>query len=304
MRRRWVACSVALLALAVSAGCGRGSDPASGTEAGGGVETAPAGGGSAAPANRSPIDVPASLTGADRAAAELAVRALTRECNLQSQWSLIASSQVEVKDEIGYRYDELDWYQSVQITLKVKDGIPRSGGHSLLYYLGAGKRPGIITTKQVAKELCGFFDRAKGLASGGPCGPDADEDCILEVPELAALDQGRPPAAANAAPGKEPVPVFCFGYGFDPPQFWTCTSTRAQCDKLRKIEKREENGDYRVRTVCRPTKAAHCFKSLRTACAPTVDACVESRKEYLKYNEASTCEPATAELVTESLKKD
>jgi hypothetical protein len=246
------------------------------------------------------IDLPDGLSDADQKSAELAARVLVRECALgPDNWPRFAKTKLEMRNESGYRFDEFDWQRSVWITLIYRDGIrPGLSGHHLLFHLGAGKRPGIITGKRQAKELCGFTRRAVGVRSGTTCSADVSEDCYLEIPELADLDAGRPASVVPGKPEADFIRVFCFGYGFDPPEFWKCGRTAAECNKLRKAEKREENEDYRVRTTCQSSKEAHCFTSSSTQCTPTADTCVRSRKQWLSLgNDATPCETLTDELL-------
>lgn len=169
--------------------------------------------------------------------------------------------------------------------------------------MGAGNRPGIVTREAAGIELCGFAGRALGVSSGKPCDPDGAEDCIVDVPQLKVLDDQRPPAVVQS---QRTAPIaWCFGHGFAPPAFWTCTSTESDCKKARAIEKREENEDYKVRTDCKKL-SLFCFtaESGRTVCAPDAATCAGSRREWTNSGTATPCEVATTATLEASKRKE
>jgi hypothetical protein len=244
------------------------------------------------------VSIPADLSPAERRAAEVAREALIRACGLTGRdWARFSKASLEVRSASGYRKADLDWDTAVLITLVYRDDLEAGmAGHHLLFHLGAGQRPGIVTAKRQAKELCGFVGKARAVNSGAPCASNSD-DCILELSELKALDADRPPSVVETP--QEPPTVHCFGYGFDPPQFWKCTPKPGACNKARAAEKREENDDYRVRTACKLTNEAHCFLAdgKKTRCAPTAKTCIDSRREWSNHVTVGPCQPATPEHI-------
>lgn len=102
-------------------------------------------------------------------------------------WSEFQAASITTGSASGYLKDLFDWDMTVTISLTYKEGLDqRRGGHRLEFNMGAGKRPGIVTRKSHGIKLCGFEGRAKGVSSGSPCDPEGGEDCILDVPGIAA----------------------------------------------------------------------------------------------------------------------
>jgi len=254
------------------------------------------------------LAIPSTLPPSQRREAELAARVLVRECGLDaSTWSDFAESNLEVRKASGYLREDLDWDNTVSITLVHKPSSdPESNGHHFLFRFGAGKRPGFVTGKRGAKKLCRFAGRATGPVSGSECNLDNSDDCFLDVPELEQLDIDRPAAIAEPEPHRTSIRVTCFGYGVEnPPEFWQCRTNASECTKARNAEKKEENEDYRVRTRCSSTTEAHCFRTTKTICAPSAEACVRTRKAWTALNnEASPCERATKELLEAATQDD
>ncbi|MGN6103531.1 MAG: hypothetical protein ACTHU0_00260 [Kofleriaceae bacterium] len=285
MRKR---ASVAM-AVGLVVGCGKADHDAQSTAA------APSHG-TAKERATSTIEIPAGLSPAHRAAAEQARDALLAACaNTPLDRNEFKDVSLTTSNASGYLKDRFDWDLIVTIALVYKEGLDqRRGGHRVTFDMGAGKRPGIVTRKSQGIQLCGFTGRARGVRSDKPCDPDGAEDCILDVPALKALDAARPPAVVES---QRTAPVaWCFGHGFDPPPFWTCTSTEKACKKARAAEKREENGDYKVRTECSRTESLYCFAAEigRIVCAPDAAACTTSRKEWTNSGTATPCEVATS----------
>lgn len=220
-------------------------------------------------------------------------------------WNEFQAASITTGSASGYLKDLFDWDMTVTISLTYKEGLDqRRGGHRLEFNMGAGKRPGIVTRKSHGIKLCGFEGRAKGVSSGKPCDPVGGEDCILDVPGLQQLDAARSPAVVNS--DRTAPSAWCFSHGFDPPHFWTCRATERGCKKVRAIEKREESGDYRVRSECTQTATLHCFtvEGGKTVCAIDAEACVTSRAEWTTNNTAAPCETATREMLEASSRQD
>jgi len=241
------------------------------------------------------IEIPTGLSAAQRDAAEQAKGALLAACAATPiNWNEFKEVSLTTSTASGYLKDQFDWEPMVSVALVYKEGLDRRrGGHRLTFNFGAGNRPGIVTNKSHGILLCDFTGRARGVVSGNPCDPDAGEDCILDVPSLKLLDAARPPAVIES--DKTAPLAWCFGAGFDPPAFWKCASTEKACKKARASEKRDENGDYKVRTECKRTEALHCFaaESGAIVCAPDAAVCATSRKEWSNSGTATPCNVAT-----------
>jgi hypothetical protein len=286
-----VACAVA---------CGKGEDVRStpGSASGSGT--------SSVPASPDAIDIPAGLSPEQRTAAEQAKDALLKACAAapidRNEFSEVTLSTSKAS---GYLKDRFDWELMVTVALVYKEGLDRRrGGHRLTFDMGAGNRPGIVTRKSHGIELCRFTGRAKGVSSHKPCDPNGAEDCILDVPALKALDASRP--AAVVVSDRTAPAAWCFGHGFDPPAFWKCAANEKACKNARTAEKREENGEYKVRTECSKTGSLHCFaaESGKIVCAPDAATCTTSRKEWTNSGTATPCEVATAENLEASNRSD
>lgn len=266
----------------------------------------PAAGSASAAARANLIQIPSGLEPAQRAAAEQARDALLAACaktpldrNEFTEVSLTTSTAS------GYLKDRFDWDLMVTIAFVYREGLDqRRSGQRITFDMGAGNRPGIVTRKAAGIQLCGLAGTARGVSSDKPCDPDGAEDCILDVPALKVLDAARPPAVVQSE--RTAPEAWCFGAGFDPPAFFTCTSTEKACKKARALEKREEHEDYRVRTDCIKTASLYCFaaESGRTVCAPDAATCTTSRKEWTNSGTATPCEVATAANLADSSRKD
>jgi hypothetical protein len=220
------------------------------------------------------------------------------------KWDEFANVSLSVGSALGYLKNEFDWDLMVTITLVYRDGLDgRKDRNRLTFDLGAGQRPGIVTRKPQGIELCNFGGRARGVRANRPCNVDGGEDCILDVPSLKELDAARP-AAVVASQRTAPV-AWCFGEGFDPPSYWDCTSSEKSCAKQRAAKKRDEDGDYKVRTNCTKTETLHCFtdENERTVCAPDGSTCSSARKEWTNLLKASPCEVATTASLEASNKR-
>lgn len=252
------------------------------------------------------IEIPTGLQSLEREAAERGRDALMAACAVHPiDWSEIQTTSITTGNASGYLRDQFDWDMTVTISLTYKEGLDqRRGGHRLEFNMGAGKRPGIVTRKSHGIKLCGFEGRAKGVSTGKPCDPEGGEACILEVPGLQVLDAARPPAVVKT--DRTAPSAWCFSHGFDPPHFWTCRKAEKDCKKARAIEKREENGDYQVRSDCTQTTTLHCFTvdGGKTVCATDAEACATSRAEWTSNNTATPCEIATLEMLKASNRKD
>jgi hypothetical protein len=291
---------IAFGGVAFAIACGKGEDARS--TPGSALSTAT----SSAPATADVIEIPTGLSSEQRSAAEQAKDALLKAC---AATPIVRNEFTEVTLTLskasGYLRDRFDWEQMVTVALVYKEGLDRRrGGHRLTFDMGAGNRPGIVTRKSHGIELCGFTGRAKAVSSDKLCDPNGAEDCILDVPALKVLDASRPPAVVvsdRTAPA-----AWCFGHGFDPPAFWKCASDERACKKARTAEKREENGDYKVRTDCSKTDSLHCFaaQSGKIVCAPDAATCMTSRKEWTNSGTATQCEVATAENLEASNRSD
>lgn len=248
------------------------------------------------------LEIPAGMPALERRAAEQARDAFLSAC-VASRLNRSDFHDVSISagQASGYLRDDLDWDRVVSITLTYREGLDlRRSGHRMTFELGAGKRPGIVTRKSQAIDLCGFEGRAQGVSSGKPCETDGGEDCILHVPGLMILDEGRAP---SVVPSDRVAPsAWCFAHGFDPPPFWSCASTERACKKARSVQKRDESGDYRVRSQCALAPALHCFvvEDGKTVCAPDAEACTISRREWTSMNQATACEVATPALLAAS----
>jgi hypothetical protein len=267
---------------------------------------AAAGNTSAPPILADRIEIPEQLSSPHRAAAAAARDALLAACaGHPIKWDDFEEVSLTTSNAIGYLKDQYDWELMVSIALTYKEGLDqRRGGHRLTFDMGAGSRPGIVTHKSHAIRLCGFDGRATGVASGKPCEPDGGEDCFLDVAALKVLDAARPPAVVQSQ--RAAPPAWCFAHGFDPPDFWTCASTEKTCKKARSAEKREENGDYRIRSECTRTELLHCFTvdSGKVVCAPDSTSCVRSRKVWTDMNTATACDVATSAMLVASNQPD
>lgn len=251
------------------------------------------------------IKIPDGLSSAHRAAAEKAKQSFVAACAVAIDWNEFKEVSLTTSTASGYLRDSFDWDLIVTIALVYKDGLDqRRGGHRLTFDMGAGNRPGIVTRKSHAIQLCGFGGKARSVGSDKPCDPEAGEDCILDVAALKALDAARPAAVVESS--RTAPPAWCFAHGFDPPTSWSCVTTEAKCKTARAAKKRDENGDYKVRTECTKAEALHCFKaeSGRTVCAPNAAACTTSRREWTNLATATPCEVATVQMLDESNKKD
>ncbi len=215
-------------------------------------------------------------------------------------WGEFESISIDVEQASGYQRADLDWETIAVVAIVFKDGVSRErSGQHIRFTMGAGKRPGIVATKAAGVNLCGFAGVATGVTTGRPCEPSGGEDCIFDTPKLAFLDRDRPSGVVvsdRAAP-----PAWCFAKGLDPPAFWMCSTDARQCKKARSAAKKDENGDFRVRSECERADAAHCFRAGdKSVCAPNAESCLASRKEWTTYNTVTNCEVATAAELAES----
>lgn len=205
----------------------------------------------------------------------------------------------------GYLKDRFDWDLVVTVTLVYKEGLDRRrGGQRVTFEMGAGSRPGIVTRKAQGIELCGFNGRAHGVSTAKLCDPDGTEDCILDVDALRVLDAARPPSVVESH--QTSPAAWCFGFGFNPPPFWTCAATENACKRARAAEKRDENEEYKVRTECKRTESLYCFaaETGRTVCAPDAATCAASRKEWTNSGTATPCEVGTSANLEASNRRD
>lgn len=252
------------------------------------------------------IQIPSGLSPEQRAAAEHARDALLAACaKTPLDRSEFTDVSLTTSNASGYLKDRFDWDPMVTVAFQYKEGLDqRRSGQRITFDMGAGSRPGIVTRKAAGIQLCGFTGSARGVSSDKPCDPDGAEDCILDMPALKVLDAARPPAVVESQ--RTAPEAWCFGAGFDPPAFWTCTSSEKACKKARAVEKREQNEDYRVRTECNKTASLYCFaaESGRTVCAPDAATCTTSRKEWTNSGTATPCEVATGANLEDSNRKE
>ncbi len=268
--------------------------------------TAAASSGSSTRSSNQHIEISSQLSPSARKAATHARDALLVACaGSQIDWADFQEVTLTTSNAIGYLKDKYDWDLTITVGLTYREGLDQHrGGHRLTFDMGAGNRPGIVTRKSHGIRLCGFGGRAEGVSSGKPCDSDAGEDCILDVPGLKVLDAARPPSVVPS--DRTAIPAWCFAHGVSPPASWSCASSEKACKKARTAEKREENGDYRVRSECAKTESLHCFEvdSGKTACAPDASTCSTSRKEWTNLNTATPCEVATPAMLTASSQPD
>lgn len=281
--------------------CSKGEDARSAP-----APTSGSGGTHSVPASADAIEIPAGLSPEQRTAAEHAKDALLKACAAtpidRNEFTEVTLTTSKTS---GYLKDRFDWDLMVTVALVYKEGLDRRrGGHRVTFDMGAGNRPGIVSRKSQGIQLCAFAGRARGVSSDKLCDPDGAEDCILDVPALKVLDAARP--AAVVVSDRTAPDAWCFAHGFDPPAFWKCASTEKACKKARTAEKREENGDYKVRTECSKADALHCFaaESGKTVCAPDSTTCTTSRKEWTNSGTATPCEVATAKDLEASNRSD
>jgi len=101
--------------------------------------------------------------------------------DLWSYWPDVASAKVEIETSFGARKEQLGWKNELHYQVKIKQetkAIPakfRAWGHTLHYYLGAGKDPGIVIQKRESQLVCGIQPKSDGI------------DLFISVPELSFL---------------------------------------------------------------------------------------------------------------------
>jgi hypothetical protein len=98
-------------------------------------------------------------------------------------WVDVVSATAVAEDEIAsYRERDYGWSSHVEVVVQISNNpsaIPNdvnAWGHRLYYYLGGGKRPGIIAQKRQSQALCGMTPDAGG------------KDVFKAVPGLSVLD--------------------------------------------------------------------------------------------------------------------
>jgi len=82
---------------------------------------------------------------------------------------------VDAACEWDQRCQAYGWHKQLVVTVTMRDDADQAAGQTLTYYLGAGKRPGILAQKPAAQRLCAMPT-------------DADRDVLKPAPALAALD--------------------------------------------------------------------------------------------------------------------
>jgi hypothetical protein len=250
-----------------------------------------------------PIRDPSVLTPSEVEQANQAWDAFLSLCGGASMlpWDQFQSFSIDVGPATGYLRMDYDWAKMATVAIVFKDGLSRErSGQHVEYRLGAGQRPGMVTSKAAAIDLCGFQQIATGVRSGQRCQPSGGEDCIVDDPRLRFLDRDRPTGLTVS--DRTAPPAWCFARGFDPPAFWTCALNEKQCKRMRLAAKRDENGDFLVRTDCKKAEATHCFDADgKSVCAPDSASCIRSRKEWEVNNKVTDCEVASADAISASL---
>ncbi len=121
-----------------------------------------------------------------------AIAAFERACPdlVERYWGDVESAEAVVwgpevvKDllEIDYRWEQWGWTRWIEINVKIVDdpkiipGRHRAQGHTLYYFLGGGRRPGVDGKKTQSQVLCPMPD---GQGS----------DVLKPAPGLAVVDQ-------------------------------------------------------------------------------------------------------------------
>lgn len=116
------------------------------------------------------IEIPSQLSAPERAAAERARDAFVAAC-APIEWSDFQEVSLTTSMAAGYLKDRYDWELMVTVALTYKEGLDqRRGGHRLTFEMGAGRRPGIVTSKSHAIRLCASPDERRVSPQGRHAG--------------------------------------------------------------------------------------------------------------------------------------
>lgn len=117
--------------------------------------------------------------------AEKALVTFIKSCDAltKTHWEDVREARAVAQDEYAdYRLKDYGWKRHVEVTVifnKVVKTLPEGSDRILVYFVGAGKKPGIIAQSGAAADLCGMKPHPKG------------DDVFKPVAELAALDGGN-----------------------------------------------------------------------------------------------------------------
>lgn len=114
--------------------------------------------------------------------AEKALVAFIKSCDplTKAHWEDVQQAKAVAQEEYAeYRTKSYGWKNHVEVTVifnKVVKTLPDGSDRALVYFVGAGKKPGIIAQSEAAASLCGMKPDPKGA------------DVFKPVAEMAVLD--------------------------------------------------------------------------------------------------------------------
>lgn len=117
--------------------------------------------------------------------AEKALVAFIKSCDAltKTHWEDVQEARAVAQEEYAsYRTRGYGWNQHVEVAVrfnKVAKTLPEGSDRTLTYFVGGGKKPGIIAQSQLAQTLCGMKPDPKGA------------DVFKPVAEMAVLDGGN-----------------------------------------------------------------------------------------------------------------
>lgn len=70
----------------------------------------------------------------------------------------IQTATASFQEAYPYQTDEYGWEEQLEIDVELKNipGSKRAWGQKLFFFIGSGKKTGIITNKRVTQEICGW----------------------------------------------------------------------------------------------------------------------------------------------------
>jgi hypothetical protein len=135
------------------------------------------------------IKVEGQFTSLEAVAIRQTVAAFQKTCRaLFSDYRAdVTSARLKVSQQPAafYRTQRYGWGPEIQIEIRIADDakrIPtrfRASGHTLTYYLGGGRRPGMVMQKAQSEQVCGVKDVRES------------SDVFVSVPGLAVVDDLR-----------------------------------------------------------------------------------------------------------------
>ncbi len=70
----------------------------------------------------------------------------------------IQTATASFQEAYPYQTDEYGWEEQLEVDVELKNipGSKRAWGQKLFFFIGSGKKTGIITNKRVTQEICGW----------------------------------------------------------------------------------------------------------------------------------------------------